>query len=424
MAKLDTSILTGLAFSIDTYDPDVATVESIKELLGQLRLSRQLETGFESILVRTLDEFADNGDILSPEDTLMNSGLMSPGAAKKVTRRRKAGKALPALGDALDSGSAPTENLDAIAAAYNRLDDDAKERFGAVQDEVIKKAKILPPNLFGPYLKTEIEHAKQDFGLSEYEQQVKDSTLSYGVNKKTGMAYLRGSIDPVRGEQIITSLDAMIRKLAKESDNKTSFGEQLKIDALVALCTQKPNGQSSATTSFGVIVDAETLLNGPHKNSVRETRDFGTSLSQPTIERLACDCQIHTLLRDANGVVTDVGRTYRSATKAQRLALRAMYGSTCGVVGCDTAFAWCQIHHITPWEHNGPTDLNNLIPLCSEHHHKVHEGGWSIHLDEARNLTITRPDGSVFQVQQLPSKPDPGRSKRRSSSPPGKRIAA
>ncbi len=143
-------------------------------------------------------------------------------------------------------------------------------------------------------MKTEIEHAKQDFGLSEYEQQVKDSTLSYGVNKKTGMAYLRGSIDPVRGEQIITSLDAMIRKLAKESDNKTSFGEQLKIDALVALCTQKPNGQSSATTSFGVIVDAETLLNGPHKNSVRETRDFGTSLSQPTIERLACDCQIHT----------------------------------------------------------------------------------------------------------------------------------
>ncbi len=140
MAKLDTSILTGLAFSIDTYDPDVATVESIKELLGQLRLSRQLETGFESILVRTLDEFADNGDILSPEDTLMNSGLMSPGAAKKVTRRRKAGKALPALGDALDSGGAPTENLDAIAAAYNRLDDDAKERFGAVQDEVRRRS--------------------------------------------------------------------------------------------------------------------------------------------------------------------------------------------------------------------------------------------------------------------------------------------
>ncbi len=287
MTKLDTSILTGLAFSIDNYDPDAATVDSIKELLGQLRLSRQLETGFESILVRTLDEFADNG-------------------------------------------TAPTEDLDAIASAYNQLDDDAKERFGAVQDEIIKKAKILPPNLFRPYLKTEIDHAKQDFGLSEYEQQVKDSTLSYGVNSKTGMTYLRGNIDPVRGEQIISGLDAMIRKLAKDSDNKTSFDEQLKIDALVALCTQTPNGQASSTTSFGVIVDAETLLHGPHKNSVRETRDFGTSLSQPTIERLACDCQIHTLLRNADGVVTDVGRTYRSATKVQRLALRAMYGSTCG----------------------------------------------------------------------------------------------
>ncbi len=423
-SKLDTSILTGLARSIDHYDPENTSIESIKELLSQVRLSRQLHTGFESTLTRSLEEFADNGDILSPEDTLMGAGLMSPGEAKKVTRRRKCGKALPSVGDALDSGSAPTENLDSIASAYNQLDDDAKERFGAVQDDVIKKAKILPPNLFRPYLKTEIDHAKKDHGLSEYEQQVKDSTLSYGVNTKTGMAYLRGSIDPVRGEQIISGIDAMIRRLAKQGDKTVSFGEQLKVDALTALCTQTPDGQSSSTTSFGVIVDADTLLHGPHDGSVRETRDFGLSLSQPTIERLACDCVIHTLLADMNGVAINVGRTYRSATKAQRLALRAMYGSTCGVAGCDTAFAWCQIHHITPWEHGGLTDLDNLIPLCSDHHHQVHEGGWSIHLDKARALTIKCPDGSVFQVQQVPSKPKTGRSKRSTSAPPGKQVFA
>ncbi len=426
-ARLDTSILTGLAHSIDHYDPDNTSVDSIKELLRQVRLSRQLHTGFESTLTRSLEEFADNGDILSPEDTLMNAGLMSPGAAKNVTRRRKVGKALPAVGDALDNGTAPTENLDAIASAYNKLDDDAKQRFSAVQDDIIKKAETLPPNLFRPYLKTEIEHAKQDFGLSEYEQQVNDSTLSYGVNSKTGMAYLRGSIDPVRGEQIISGLDAMIRSMAKQADKKTTFGEQLKIDALVALCAQTPDSQSS-TTSFGVIVDADTLMHGSHDGSVRETRDFGASLSQPTIERLACDCQIHTLLLDTNGVAINVGRTYRSATKAQRLALRAMYGSTCGVAGCDTAFAWCQMHHIEPWQHGGLTDLNNLIPLCSDHHHKVHEGGWSIHLDEARNLTIKRPDGTVFQVQPMPSAPKPGssrskrRAKRQTTAPPGKQV--
>ncbi len=334
---------------------------------------------------------------------------------------------MPAVGDALDNGTAPTENLDAIAAAYDQLDDDAKQRFGAVQDDVIKKAETLPPNLFRPYLKTEIEHAKQDFGLSEYEQQVNDSTLSYGVNSKTGMAYLRGNIDPVRGEQIISGLDAMIRSMAKQSEKTTTFGEQLKIDALVALSSPTPDSQSSSTTSFGVIVDADTLMHGPHDDSVRETRDFGLSLSQPTIERLACDCHIHTLLLDTNGVAINVGRTYRSATKAQRLALRAMYGSTCGVAGCDTAFAWCAIHlHRRRRVLARQRRKAGSNEVRYEHHHQVHEGGWSIHLDEARNLTIKRPDGTVFQVQPMPNKPDPAskRAKKQTSSPPGKQVFA
>ncbi len=429
--KLDTSILTGLAHSIEQHDATQDSVDSIKALLTEVRRSRQLLTGFESTLTRSLEEFADNGDILSPEDTLMNSGLMSPGAAKNVTRRRKCGKALPAVGDALDNGTAPTENLDAIASAYNQLDDDAKQRFSAVQDDIIQKAKTLTPNLFRPYLRTEIEHAKQDFGLSEYEQQVKDSTLSYGVNSKTGMAYLRGSIDPVRGEQIISGLDTMIRSMAKQADKKTTFGEQLKVDALVALCSMTPGTQTldgqSSTTSFGVIVDADSLLHGPHDDSVRQTRDFGASLSQPTIERLACDCQIHTLLMDTKGVAINVGRTYRSATKAQRLALRAMYGSTCGVAGCDTAFAWCAIHlHRRRRVLARQRRKAGSNEVRYDHHHQLHEGGWSIHLDGARNLTITRPDGTVFQVQPMPTAPDVAsrRAKRQKTKPPGKQVFA
>ncbi|MFM8648821.1 MAG: HNH endonuclease [Actinomycetota bacterium] len=42
-------------------------------------------------------------------------------------------------------------------------------------------------------------------------------------------------------------------------------------------------------------------------------------------------------------------------------------------------FAHCEPHHITPWERGGPTDLSNLVPLCS-HHHAVHEGGRRITL--------------------------------------------
>ncbi|MSZ99743.1 MAG: hypothetical protein F2581_04045, partial [Actinobacteria bacterium] len=56
---------------------------------------------------------------------------------------------------------------------------------------------------------------------------------------------------------------------------------------------------------------------------------------------------------------------------------------------CEVIFDHCNIHHIEYWENGGPTDLNNMVPLCSQHHHAAHEGGWKLTLNpETRKLTI------------------------------------
>ena len=68
----------------------------------------------------------------------------------------------------------------------------------------------------------------------------------------------------------------------------------------------------------------------------------------------------------------------------------------CAFGDCDISFDRCEIHHILPWELNGPTDLANLVPICSRHHHVIHEGAWSLNLDDDRLLTITQPDGEIF----------------------------
>jgi hypothetical protein len=36
----------------------------------------------------------------------------------------------------------------------------------------------------------------------------------------------------------------------------------------------------------------------------------------------------------------------------------------------------CEIHHIVPWELGGVTDLHDLLPVCSRHHHVLHELDW------------------------------------------------
>ena len=39
--------------------------------------------------------------------------------------------------------------------------------------------------------------------------------------------------------------------------------------------------------------------------------------------------------------------------------------------------------------------MDNLVPLCSVHHHLVHEGGWTLTLHPDRSIELRRPDGTV-----------------------------
>ena len=59
-------------------------------------------------------------------------------------------------------------------------------------------------------------------------------------------------------------------------------------------------------------------------------------------------------------------------------------------------FSKCHIHHVTFWGHLGQTDEDELYPLCTKHHHNVHEGGWRIEMTPDRQVTWHRPDGTVF----------------------------
>ena len=49
----------------------------------------------------------------------------------------------------------------------------------------------------------------------------------------------------------------------------------------------------------------------------------------------------------------------------------------------------------TFWEDLGPTDLDNMVPICELHHHLVHEGGWTLQLHTGRRITMHRPDGTL-----------------------------
>ncbi|HZP29770.1 MAG TPA: HNH endonuclease signature motif containing protein [Acidimicrobiia bacterium] len=72
----------------------------------------------------------------------------------------------------------------------------------------------------------------------------------------------------------------------------------------------------------------------------------------------------------------DLGRRSRLITRA--LIRRDRH---CSFPGCDRQPRYCDAHHLVPWQHGGPTDLDNLVLLCRRHHTLCHEGGWQLQRD-------------------------------------------
>ncbi|MEO5902031.1 MAG: HNH endonuclease [Ilumatobacteraceae bacterium] len=167
--------------------------------------------------------------------------------------------------------------------------------------------------------------------------------------------------------------------------------------------TEAKHGHAGVTEVI-VVIDADTVHHGHHPDS--DIR-FQNNIDVPveSVRRMLCTGVITpTMTRD--GVVLDVGRTQRLATRAQRRALRVMY-PTCAVPGCAVGFDHCTPHHIAWWRHGGATDLDNLIPLCSKHHHRVHDHGWQLHLTPGtRTLTVTLPDGTTMSHAPPTASPD------------------
>ena len=143
-----------------------------------------------------------------------------------------------------------------------------------------------------------------------------------------------------------------------------------------------------------VLIDFEMLVSGVHADTISEYSD-GDPVPPDTVRRHACGAKIIPVVLDSNGMPLDVGRGARHATPAQRNALRSMY-RTCAVGGCDIGFDRCEIHHLIEWSNLGNTDLENLLPICTYHHHRAHEGRWRLQLDPTtRQLTVHHPDGTL-----------------------------
>ncbi|MEE2521902.1 DUF222 domain-containing protein [Pseudarthrobacter sp. J75] len=106
---------------------------------------------------------------------------------------------------------------------------------------------------------------------------------------------------------------------------------------------------------------------------------FNGPVAAATLRKLACDADIIPAVLGTHGEILDLGRKTRLFTTAQRLALTAR-DQGCAFPNCTIPAPWCEAHHITYWSHQGPTNTNNGVLLCSHHHHLIHKEQWTINI--------------------------------------------
>jgi hypothetical protein len=172
-------------------------------------------------------------------------------------------------------------------------------------------------------------------------------------------------------------------------------------DALVALAQSALEAGSVAQPSsprYEVVmnVDAATLRGG---GEALATLDDGEGIPPEMARRVACDAGLVEVAVGESGDLLDVGRRTRTIPPSIRRALRRR-DNGCRFPGCQHDH-FVDGHHIVHWADGGETKLSNLVLLCRHHHRLVHEGGFSVQMNEGRPV-FHDPRG-----QQIPEVPPP-----------------
>lgn len=331
-----------------------------------------------------------------------------PGRAAQQDRARaEVCSLLPTFERALAAGHIDTAHVDAVASAWSDLDSEGRARLARHGAVLLDAARSETPERFRRRCRDLARQIAHDHGVRVAERQRASQRSRRWIDQRTGMGHLHVELDPENTARVWTALDEHLAGVLSRDDTAGIPPQRLEVDALVELVTASARLDPRAPDMI-VVVDLATLESGvfgPH--SIAETSD-GQPLPPAAVRRLACEANLLPVVLGGDGVPVDVGRSRRLATREQRRALAAMY-ATCGMPGCEVRFERCRIHHLDPWVPVGVTDLENLLPVCSRHHHDVHEGGWTLTMTPDRVITLVAPDGTLVYQGDTRDRPPVGR---------------
>lgn len=198
---------------------------------------------------------------------------------------------------------------------------------------------------------------------------------------------LWGGLDGYSGAIVDKALNEMADQLPAFPDGSRGDASWRKATALVALAV----GDDPAPAQITVFVDAQHAT--PNNGQAGVVLEAGPRVGRDTLQAILCDSVTEITARSEDGIPMVYGRQTRTIPPALRRAIIHRDGNRCAAHSCKSRNR-LQVHHITPWSKDGPTDPDNLITLCWYHHHIViHQWGYTpYHHPEHGPIRFKRPD--------------------------------
>ena len=379
------------------------TIEQVRARLSEVSsLQAKLDAEKLALNARMISLMHDpvTPTFVIPERELVAHGGLTSREAREVVSRGLVTEAAPEMGAVLAAGDTTAAHVDALGRGL-KIAGAERDAFLTHLPELVEASTTMTASQFDQLVKETAKSVVIDDGLSTFERQKRETYFKMRI-EADGCLSVSGKFDPISASILKSKIGRFVEAMFHSGDKEVPVevmpwiepNDHRQAQALIALVNGASESVSdvSARAEIVVHVDLETLQHGLHAGGTCRTA-LGADLPVETVRRLACEAEILPVVLDGRSVPIDVGRSKRLATVHQRRALEAIH-PTCAIPDCEVIFDHCNVHHIDYWAKSdsgggGSTDLNNMIPLCSRHHHAAHEGGWKLELNpDTRELTI------------------------------------
>ena len=307
-----------------------------------------------------------------------------------------------ATAEALDAGLVSPDHAAVIVRATGQLPSGvSQEQRQKVEASLVEKAARFSPDQLRRIARRAIETVEPDQKIVDAHENELIRTEEQAAREKCSLSLHDNGDGTTTGHFTIPALAAaMLGKVIdamsaprRMREPSSTTGEDRSFDwrhrrglAFAELLEHLPTDHLHSKSAATVVVTIDhTVLAGALKAAHLDTNQ---TISAGEARRLACSAGILPAVLGSRSVALDLGRESRLFSEAQRVA-KGLEHTTCAANGCERPYAWCELHHRQPWAKGGRTDLAHAIPLCSQHHHWIHDTGFTT------RLCPTAPSGSA-----------------------------